>query len=99
MREEERNNRIGRAILGAIREEVGVRVREEIARLHGRHDEAVEEKEMLTTQEAAEYLGVSVSYLHKLSANGALRYTKPGGKLKYFFRKDLDERLRANKNK
>lgn len=98
MREEDTTTRLGEIILGAIREEVTTQVREEMDRVRGIREEVPEDrKEMLTSREAAEYLGVTVNYLHKLSATGALPYTKPRGKLKYFSRKDLDERLRANK--
>ena len=47
-------------------------------------------KEMLTTQQAAEYLGLKVSYLYKLMMNRAIAYYKPNGKVCYFDTDDLD---------
>lgn len=50
---------------------------------------------MLTPTEAAEYLGIKVSYLYKLMMRRVIPYYKPGGKLCYFDREDLDKWLRS----
>lgn len=50
---------------------------------------------MLTPTEAAEYLGIKVSYLYKLMMRRVIPYYKPGGKLCYFDRDDLDKWLRS----
>ena len=44
----------------------------------------------LTVREAAKYMGVSRSYLYKLTSQGAIPFYKPNGKLIYFKREDLD---------
>jgi excisionase family DNA binding protein len=43
-----------------------------------------------TFREAYNYLGVSSSYLYKLTSTGQIRHYKPSGKLIYFEKKDLD---------
>ena len=47
-------------------------------------------KRYLTTREAAAYLGISLSYLHRLTSQRALRYYKPASRLLYFDVTDLD---------
>ncbi len=54
-------------------------------------------KEVLTKDEAAIYLGVSVSYLHKLTANRQIPFYVPFGKQHYFKRSELDEWVTQNK--
>lgn len=53
-------------------------------------------KEMLTLDEAAEYLGASKSLLYKMTASRGLTHYKPNGRVIYIDRKDLDELLRTN---
>ncbi len=48
------------------------------------------ERVLLTTTEAAQYLGVKPSYLYKMMMRRAIPYYKPGGKLCFFSREDLD---------
>jgi len=48
------------------------------------------ERGLLTTMEAAQYLGVKPSYLYKMMMRRAISYYKQGGKLCFFSRKDLD---------
>lgn len=48
------------------------------------------ERTLLTTTEAAQYLGVRPSYLYKMMMRRAIPYYKPGGKLCFFSREDLD---------
>ena len=45
----------------------------------------------LTVDEARSHLGVSKSYLYKLTSQGEITYYKPNGKLIYFKREDLDK--------
>lgn len=47
-------------------------------------------KEILTSREAAAYLGISMSYLYKLSYNREIPHYKPTGKLLYFNRRELE---------
>ena len=44
---------------------------------------------MLTPTEAAEYLGIKLSYLYKLMMRRVIPYYKPGGKLCHFDPEDL----------
>lgn len=53
-------------------------------------------KEMLTLDEAAEYLGASKSLLYKMTASRGLTHYKPNGRVIYIERTELDELLRTN---
>ena len=53
-------------------------------------------KEMLTTTEVAEYLGVTQSQIYKLTMNLEIPHFKPKGKLIYFDRKELLRWMRKN---
>lgn len=48
-------------------------------------------KEILTTAEASAYLGLSESYIYKLTSTKQIPHYKPNGKLVYFNRKELCE--------
>lgn len=54
-------------------------------------------KEVLTTEEAAAYLGMRKSYLYKLTMNKKIPHYKPMGKVCYFQRKELEEWLLSNR--
>ena len=54
-------------------------------------------KEVLTSQEASRYLGVSMSYLYKLTMDRMLPHYKPLGKMVYFNRHELEEWLQKNR--
>ncbi len=54
-------------------------------------------KEVLTSSEAAKYMGVSMSYLYKLTADQKVPHYKPGGKLCYFNRAELEQWLQSNR--
>lgn len=54
-------------------------------------------KEVLTSEEAARYLGVSMSYLYKLTMNRAIPHYKPLGKKCYFNRHELEAWLQSNR--
>ncbi len=47
-------------------------------------------KDLLTTQEAAKYMGISKSYLYKLTMQKRIPYYKPFGKIAYFRRSELE---------
>ena len=49
-----------------------------------------QERNLLTTAEAAKYLGLKPSYLYKLMMRRAIPYYKPNGKLCFFSKADLD---------
>ncbi len=54
-------------------------------------------KDILTSEEAAKYMGISISYLYKLTHRHAIPYYKPRGKMCYFRRNELDEWLLNNR--
>lgn len=54
-------------------------------------------KEVLTSDEAAQYMGISKSYLYKLTMRGAVPHYKPMGKMCYFNRMELEQWLQQNR--
>lgn len=54
-------------------------------------------KEVLTSDEAASYMGVSKSYLYKLTMRKQIPHYKPMGKMCYFDRLELEKWLRNNR--
>ena len=54
-------------------------------------------KEVLTSDEAAKYMGISKSYLYKLTMNRVIPHFKPMGKVCYFNRKELEGFLQGNR--
>lgn len=54
-------------------------------------------KEVLTSDEAARYLGVSMSYLYKLTMRREIPHYKPMGKKCYFNRLELENWLQSNR--
>lgn len=52
---------------------------------------------MLTSTEAAAYLGVTKSWLYKLTMRRLIPHYKPTGKLIYFNREELEQWLQANR--
>lgn len=54
-------------------------------------------KEVLTTDEAAKYMGVSKGYLYKLTMRGEIPHYKPMGKMCYFNRAELEQWLQTNR--
>jgi excisionase family DNA binding protein len=55
------------------------------------------QKEVLTSDEAAKYLGVSKSYLYKLTMKRQIPHFKPMGKMCYFNRIELEQWLQSNR--
>lgn len=51
----------------------------------------IQQKEILTIEEAAEMLGLSTSRLYKMTSNKEVPYYKPGGKKIYLKRRDLED--------
>ncbi|MCK4676772.1 MAG: helix-turn-helix domain-containing protein [Bacteroidales bacterium] len=56
------------------------------------------QKTILTFKEAAAYLGLSKSYLYKLTSAERISHYKPQGKLIYFKKNELDNWLLRNRN-
>lgn len=54
-------------------------------------------KEVLTSEEVAAYMGISKSYLYKLTMRREIPHYKPTGKIVYFNRLELEEWLQRNK--
>ena len=54
-------------------------------------------KEVLTSDEAASYMGVSKSYLYKLTSEMKIPHYKPMGKMVYFNRQELEQWLQSNR--
>ena len=54
-------------------------------------------KEVLTSDEAASYMGVSKAYLYKLTMGKKIPHYKPMGKMVYFNRQELEQWLQANR--
>lgn len=54
-------------------------------------------KEVLTFEEAANYTGLSKSYLYKLTAGKRIPHYKPMGKMCYFNRLELQAWLQQNR--
>ncbi len=54
-------------------------------------------KAVLTTDEAAKYLGISKSCLYKWTMDRTIPHYKPSGKLCYFDRAELENWLKSNR--
>lgn len=54
-------------------------------------------KEVLTSDEVARYMGVSRSYLYKLTMSRAIPHYKPQGKICYFNRREIEAWLQTNR--
>ena len=54
-------------------------------------------KEVLTSDEAAKYMGISKSYLYKLTMLRKIPHYKPMGKMCYFNRVELENWLQNNR--
>ena len=53
-------------------------------------------KEVLTLEEAAIYMGVSLSQVYKMTSTLSIPHYKPRGKMCYFDRKELNKWLKQN---
>lgn len=58
--------------------------------------QAISSKDILTSQETAVYIGVSLSQLYKMTSTNCIPHYKPRGKMCYFDRKELDAWLLQN---
>lgn len=54
-------------------------------------------KEVLTSDECAKYMGISKSYLYKLTMRGEIPHFKPLGKMCYFNRLEIEQWLQNNR--
>ncbi|KAA6345641.1 hypothetical protein EZS27_006822 [termite gut metagenome] len=53
-------------------------------------------KNILSFDEASEFLNLSKSYLYKLTSSGQIPHYKPQGKMLYFEKSELENWLRQN---
>jgi len=60
-------------------------------------DQSAIDGKILTAKQAAEFLGLSLSYLYKLTHGRVLAFFKPNGKLVYFLESDLVQFLTSNR--
>lgn len=56
-----------------------------------------ENRKSLTMEEASDYLQISKSHLYKFTYTKRISHYKPGGKIIYFFKNELDEWIAENK--
>ena len=56
-------------------------------------------KEVLTSDEACKYMGISKSFLHKLTWKKEIPHYKPHGKIIYFNRAELEAWLQSNRDR
>lgn len=54
-------------------------------------------KEVLTAEETARYMGISKSYLYKLTSKGEIPHYKPMGKMCFFNREEVEKWLQSNR--
>lgn len=54
-------------------------------------------KEVLTSNEVADYMGISKSYLYKLTMRREIPHYKPMGKMCYYNRAELEAWLQSNR--
>jgi excisionase family DNA binding protein len=59
----------------------------------------VQNKSILTLAEAAEFMGLSLSYCYKLTHWNKIPYYKPSGKVLYFKKEDLENWMLQNRSK
>jgi hypothetical protein len=60
-------------------------------RNHIKNDRNMEQtNQLISTAEAAKFLGIKVSYLHKLMMRRVIPYYKPNGKLCFFDKAELE---------
>ena len=54
-------------------------------------------KEILSSTEAADFMGISMSFLYKLTRTKKIPHYKPMGKLMYFNKTDLECWMQSNR--
>jgi excisionase family DNA binding protein len=59
----------------------------------------VHQKNILTLAEAAEFMGLSMSYMYKLTHWNKIPYYKPSGKVLYLKKEDLENWMLQNRSK
>ena len=59
--------------------------------------QTIQQKEILTIEEASDYLGVSTSRLYKITSNKEIPHYKPGGKKIYLNRQEIEKWILSNR--
>jgi excisionase family DNA binding protein len=59
--------------------------------------QTIRSKEVMSLREAAQYMNISKSFLYKLTCSRAISFSKPGAKIIFFKRSDLDEWMLTNR--
>lgn len=72
-----------------------IRKRGDVKPLSG--DISINTKEVLTSDEVARYMGISKSYLYKLTMRNEIPHFKPMGKMCYFNRVEVEQWLQQNR--
>lgn len=54
-------------------------------------------KAVLTTKEVARYMGVSMSFVYKLTHTNSIPYYKPSGKMCFFNRVEVENWMQQNR--
>lgn len=54
-------------------------------------------REVMTSEEAAQYLGIRLSHLYRLTMRKEIPHYKPRGKIMYFRRAELDNWVLSNR--
>lgn len=60
-------------------------------------NQTLRSKEVMSVSEAAQYMNISKSFLYKLTCSRAISFSKPGAKIIFFKRIDLDEWMLSNR--
>ena len=66
-------------------------------RVRNREDKFDSGKEVLTLQEAAQYMGIARSSLYKMTSNQTIPFYRPNGKLIFFEKDDILSWIRRNR--
>ena len=61
------------------------------------HQQSLQAKDIMNVPEAAAYMGVSCSYVYKLTSTRQLPFHKPGAKLIYLKKEDLRDYMLRNR--
>lgn len=56
-------------------------------------------KQVLNLKEASQYIGISTSFLYKLTSSRAIPHSCPNGKMLFFKKEDLDAWMQSNPQK
>lgn len=65
-------------------------------RLQAVEQRLLDEKTVLSTTEACQYMGIAESYLYKLTSGKKIPHYKPNGRMIYFDKHELDQWLLSN---